>query len=840
MLMNLKNFTLRSERLLVIALLACSTPHAFAISMVSEDSHNPVVNQQDTHVKGTVIDSRTGEPIIGANIVVKGTTNGTITGVDGDYSLKAPVGSVLEISFIGYKTVTVKAVAGLQKIRLQEDSSLLDEVVVVGYGTQKKVNLSGAVDAISSEALEDRPIINAGQGLQGVIPNLNITISNGAANSTPSFNIRGETSLNGGDPLILVDNIPTTSGELSRLNTNDIESVSVLKDAASAAIYGARAAFGVILVTTKRAKSEKIAINVNAFYSTRKVTRVPEHVTDPYTVMKIKHDAATPLYNLYPEKQLEIGKYFSEHPNEDRVVINPDDPESWLYYGSTDWMDEVYESSAPSYTVNFNISQKAKKTSYYLSGEYARQDGMLRYGNDIYDRYNIRGKVDFQITNWLNLSNNTSFVQRTYDQPSFGRTDWGLSDFFHEVNRTNSLDVPRNPDGSWTQSGGAILGALQEGGRKINDSREFSTTFGLTLDIIKDMWQIKADATWRRDSELNRNSYHNYHYKTGPNKPEQASGRPTRASRSTSFYNYNVYNVYTDFHYTFADKHYVQALLGFNQETRKTNSFSMYRDDLISSSFPTPELAVGEKGIGEDISEWAVRGMFFRVNYIYDDKYILKRAIESVDGNTSLKQNLKEKLYKVYDYEILSEIVVRSGIADNVHNLYEAVKDKRQVAFHEYKSSNSHAVTDRVVEPFAFTANNNEIWCYEPASGKNKLFKVSRITSVEVLETGWQFEESHEEGYTDVFHISSDRRLPVTLRLGMTAANLLIEEFPLAEKYMEREDDAHWLFHTEVCKYEGIGRFVLGLFEDIEIINSPDFVLYLKEKVQNISEKIQD
>lgn len=624
MLMNLKNFTLRSERLLVIALLACSTPHAFAISMVSEDSHNPVVNQQDTHVKGTVIDSRTGEPIIGANIVVKGTTNGTITGVDGDYSLKAPVGSVLEISFIGYKTVTVKAVAGLQKIRLQEDSSLLDEVVVVGYGTQKKVNLSGAVDAISSEALEDRPIINAGQGLQGVIPNLNITISNGAANSTPSFNIRGETSLNGGDPLILVDNIPTTSGELSRLNTNDIESVSVLKDAASAAIYGARAAFGVILVTTKRAKSEKIAINVNAFYSTRKVTRVPEHVTDPYTVMKIKHDAATPLYNLYPEKQLEIGKYFSEHPNEDRVVINPDDPESWLYYGSTDWMDEVYESSAPSYTVNFNISQKAKKTSYYLSGEYARQDGMLRYGNDIYDRYNIRGKVDFQITNWLNLSNNTSFVQRTYDQPSFGRTDWGLSDFFHEVNRTNSLDVPRNPDGSWTQSGGAILGALQEGGRKINDSREFSTTFGLTLDIIKDMWQIKADATWRRDSELNRNSYHNYHYKTGPNKPEQASGRPTRASRSTSFYNYNVYNVYTDFHYTFADKHYVQALLGFNQETRKTNSFSMYRDDLISSSFPTPELAVGEKGIGEDISEWAVRGMFFRVNYIYDDKYILE------------------------------------------------------------------------------------------------------------------------------------------------------------------------------------------------------------------------
>ena len=487
--------------------------------------------QKKVTITGVVKDAL--GPVVGANVVEKGTTNGTVTDMEGRFSLQVSSNAVLIISYIGYidQAIPVNGKSSFT-VLLKEDSQALDEVVVVGYGTQKKVNLSGAVDAISSEALEDRPIINAGQGLQGVIPNLNITISNGAANSTPSFNIRGETSLNGGDPLILVDNIPTTSGELSRLNTNDIESVSVLKDAASAAIYGARAAFGVILVTTKRAKSEKIAINVNAFYSTRKVTRVPEHVTDPYTVMKIKHDAATPLYNLYPEKQLEIGKYFSEHPNEDRVVINPDDPESWLYYGSTDWMDEVYESSAPSYTVNFNISQKAKKTSYYLSGEYARQDGMLRYGNDIYDRYNIRGKVDFQITNWLNLSNNTSFVQRTYDQPSFGRTDWGLSDFFHEVNRTNSLDVPRNPDGSWTQSGGAILGALQEGGRKINDSREFSTTFGLTLDIIKDMWQIKADATWRRDSELNRNSYHNYHYKTGPNKPEQASGRPTRASRS--------------------------------------------------------------------------------------------------------------------------------------------------------------------------------------------------------------------------------------------------------------------------------------------------------------------
>lgn len=227
------------------------------------------------------------------------------------------------------------------------------------------------------------------------------------------------------------------------------------------------------------------------------------------------------------------------------------------------------------------------------------------------------------------------------------------------------------------------------------------------------------------------------------------------------------------------------------------------------------------------------------VHFTEEEAYILKRAIESVDANTMLKQDLKRKLYKVYDYDILSEIVVRNGIADNVHFLYEAIKQKKQVYFRQYKSSNSHVVKDRLVEPFAFTANNNEIWCYEPTSGRNKLFKVSRINKVEMTETPWQAEAEHREGYIDVFHNSSDRRLPVTLRLGMAAANLLVEEFPLAEKYMTKEEDGHWIFSVEVCRYEGVGRFVLGLYEDIEIIDSPDFKEFLSEKMKKITEKMK-
>ena len=226
------------------------------------------------------------------------------------------------------------------------------------------------------------------------------------------------------------------------------------------------------------------------------------------------------------------------------------------------------------------------------------------------------------------------------------------------------------------------------------------------------------------------------------------------------------------------------------------------------------------------------------VHFTEEEAYILKRAIESVDGNTMLKQDLKRKLYKVYDYDILSEIVVRNGIADNVHFLYEAIKQKKQVYFRQYKSSNSHVVKDRLVEPFAFTANNNEIWCYEPMSGRNKLFKVSRISKVEMTETPWQAEAEHREGYIDVFHNSSDRRLPVTFRLGMAAANLLVEEFPLAEKYMTKEEDGHWIFSVEVCRYEGVGRFVLGLYEDIEIIDSPEFKEFLSEKMKKIAEKM--
>lgn len=576
-------------------------------------------SKKKIRVTGTITGSN-NEPLIGASVAVSGNnTLGTMTDLDGQFSLdNVPANALIKASYIGYLSQELQ-VKPIVNIILKEDTKLLDEVVVVGYTVQKKVNLSGAVDVVSSKSIENRPLVNVAQGLQGVIPNLNVSIGDGNANSSPKFNIRGTASINGGEPLILVDNIPVTSGELSRLNTSDIENITVLKDASSAAIYGARAAFGVILVTTKSAKTEKIKVDVNAYYSTRKITKLPEYITDPYTVMDIKNQAAYPLYNLYNKEQMDIAKDISANPTKDRVIINPANKDLWMYLGSTNWLDEVYTDMAPSYTVNANVSRRSDKGGYYLSSEYFRQDGMFRVGNDIYERYNMRGKMDFQIASWLNVNNNTTFTYREYDKPYVG-----LGSFFHTINRLNSLAVPYNPDGSYTQEGADSFGTLENGGRTISSTQEFMTSFGFTVDLLKNVWQIKADMTFRRDNENVSDYLFPVYYKMGPERPLEARNTTSSALAKAAFTQYNVYNIFTNFNKTFKEKHFVQAMVGFNQENRRANNFWLSRNQLISLDYPTPTLATGTIKGEESISEWSVRGLFYRLNYVFDNKYIIE------------------------------------------------------------------------------------------------------------------------------------------------------------------------------------------------------------------------
>jgi TonB-linked SusC/RagA family outer membrane protein len=573
----------------------------------------------DIEITGTVRDAQSA--LAGVTVSVEGNSAlSTKTDANGHFSLRIPEKAVLTFQYMGYTTERIQV--GNQRtlnVTLQTSTSQLDEVVVVGYGTQRKINLTGAVDQISAKEIENRPVTNLGAALQGLIPNLNITNASGNPSQSAKFNIRGITSINGGEPLILVDNIPVTGDELARLNPNDFENVSVLKDAASAAIYGARGAFGVVLVTTKSAKSEKLQVNVGMSTQWRTTGKLPEIVTDPLTVMQYKHDAAYPLYDLYPDAVREYAKKLQQDPSLPNTILDPTNPEKWAYYGQTDWMKEAYKKMAPTNTLNLSLGKRTDKLSYLFSGEYYKLDGALKYGNDKLNRYNIRNKMDMQVTPWLNFGNNTILTSRQYEAPVFMS-----GDFFWNVNRTSSLDVPKNPDGSWTQAGAGLLGLLQEGGRRKENINEFQTTFNAKADLIKNIWTANADVTFRRSFGVIDGYNRPVQYKTGPNAtPQYAGGTVPSAYKREENTRYDVINVYTQYTQQFND-HHVSALVGYNQEYRNTEINYALKNGLYSADIPSIGLGSGATTVTHSIDDYALQGVFYRLNYDYKGRYLIE------------------------------------------------------------------------------------------------------------------------------------------------------------------------------------------------------------------------
>lgn len=226
------------------------------------------------------------------------------------------------------------------------------------------------------------------------------------------------------------------------------------------------------------------------------------------------------------------------------------------------------------------------------------------------------------------------------------------------------------------------------------------------------------------------------------------------------------------------------------------------------------------------------------VHFTDEEAHILKSAIESIDENNIIKQNLKNKLYSVYDYKILAECVTKGSNAKNVNNLTEAITEEKQVLLKNYSSAHSKHISDRIIEPYEFTANYIQVWGYEPESGENKMFKISRIGEVQILHNDWQNREKHRSAYMDIFRISSFEQLPVELELGLRAASLLIEEYPLSEKFLKKLSDSSYLLQTNVCSYEGIGRFVLGLLDDITVLGPSGFINFLRARIDKNFSKI--
>lgn len=614
--MKLKRFTL-----FVMMIIYGMSPAAYATEAPDK------MNQAD--LTGKVLDEQR-EPVAGA--VVKNLRTGAAvqSDTDGNFRLSGEPGDQLEISFVGYQTLVV-TYNSQKEFQLELQNSYLEELVVVGYGTNRKVNLSGAVDYVSGEVLESRPISNISQGLQGMIPNLNIRFNSGGPGEAANINIRGITSINGGDPLILIDNVPVSSAELNRISPYDIESFSVIKDASAAAIYGARASFGVILITTKSGKGGlKVTYNNNFTFNTPTV--IPDKVTDPYVFSRLLELSTdnTPWDNVnYNEQFYKYARDRSDNPDGvPGVRIDPTNPNLWEYMGNRDWTRHFLSDWNFTHNHEMAISGSTDKLSYYFSGNYNRQNSPITLADDYFDRKTIRSKVSYKLTDYLTFGNNTNISNSLRRQPS----QYSLFDIYNLF--PTSYDT--NPDGTWANSdAGRVAAKMADGGTGDIRRLDLQSTFNAELSLVKNIFRINGDYTFQRNS-LNYNWF-TRQYQVGFGPSDVRTEGENSAWRQAGFSYYNVYNLYASYNQQF-NRHYLSGILGFNQEDYRYEAFVAEKTGLISESFPTIQLATGIPSVSESIDTYALRGAFYRLNYTYNDKYILELN-GRYDGSSRFPKN---------------------------------------------------------------------------------------------------------------------------------------------------------------------------------------------------------
>ena len=589
----------------------------------------------------------------GAGILVKGTTNGQITGADGTATLTnvAP-DAVLVVTFVGYQTVEIP-VKGRAKVSVTlEDSLTLDEIVVVGYGTQKKANLTGAVDQVGSETFEGRSNANLTQMLQGQIPNLNLKFKDGRPNSSPSYNIRGTTSIGqGGSALILIDGV---EGDPSLLNPNDIESVSVLKDAASSAIYGSRAPYGVVLITTKTAKQGKPTVSYQANLTFEQPTTIPDYVSNGYTWADHFYKAYY-NYNLSNpsgiNKTMEfstawLAEYQRRNETGNYEVLVSDGSIGtagrWLYFiEGEDYIGKLYRNHTTSQTHNISVSGSDDKFDYYVSGRYYGNNGI--FDTDVnpesYKILNGRMKMGYKVTPWLRISNNTDISWTKYVMPQ--TYSEGNGNIWRNIADEGHPCSPIwNPDGTLSHSAVYSVGDYLYGhSNRGYINRQVKTTFAAQAKFLDDRLRLNADFTYR-NKDFNttvkkvKSEFSRYEGTT-----ETISGTQSYLSETIRNYEYLATNEYVEFEDTFAGKHYFKALLGYNYEQETYKNTYSYNDDLLTPDVTNINLAMGidNRSITGDYYRWRTVGAFARINYAFADRYLIE-VNGRYDGSSKFPQ----------------------------------------------------------------------------------------------------------------------------------------------------------------------------------------------------------
>ena len=604
-------------------LLLCISPQ-FAVADGLKQDAVTIMQQQNLKVSGVVTDEA-GEPLIGVSVLVKGTTLGNITDLNGRFSLDVPEGSILEISYIGYKTQSIKAQREPMNIVLKEDAQKLDEVVVVGFGTQKKVNLTGSVSAVTGDDISKRPVANAAILLQGQIPGLRVNQGLGQPGGEgTSFRIRGQGTFSsaGSDPLILINGVP---GSMTNLDPSVIESVSVLKDAASAAIYGARAANGVILVTTKQgAVGDKVHISYHGNVGLHTPTKLYDRVTNSVEYMELANLAW---------KNSGTGKQYTQ----DQINLyrnNVGDPQ----YPNFDWQDYMFRTAVVQ-THNLSMAGSTEKTTYNVALNFVDQPGTMRGFK--YRKYNATIDLTARITNFIKVGTYANLMYGETEQPRQGQNDAFLSTLSQAPTYMPWLPDDGTGIRRWTSSAYSFESHNKNMPAIIGDNAmkfDINAQLWLEINLAKGLtWYTKGAARLQsnKSKDWRGSTTYTYDYHTGERSSElDKGGLGLSVGDGRRFYT-NLYS-YLKYDLSLVDNaHNFSLMVGYNQESEKYETLNAYRKDF---AFDLPVLNAGgtadwSNSGGEE--EWAIQSLFGRFNYDFKERYLFEANMR-YDGTSRI------------------------------------------------------------------------------------------------------------------------------------------------------------------------------------------------------------
>lgn len=581
---------------------------------------------QGREISGKILDED-AMPLPGVSIQVKNTQKGVVTDFDGNFNLNVSQGDnpVLVISYLGF--ISQEVVLGDKnyvEVVLKEDLQSLDEVIVVGYGTQKKANLTGAVSQVDSETIENRPITNMSSGLQGLMPGVTVTGASGApGNNGGTIQIRGIGTWGNSSPLVVIDGVP--GGSLDILNPNDIESLSVLKDAASSSIYGVRGANGVILVTTKKGKSGAPTLSYNEYYGFQKPSALPDRL------------GSVDYMKLLNESQVNVGRNPTYTDEEIQIAQNGSDPNN---YANTNWIDEVYKKSAPQVNHNLSISGGKDEFDYYLSYGNLKEGGLVTGDNYEAQRHNVRAKFNTTVLDRIDINTNIGYIDRNYRGSAAG------TDPLYRALTIIPLVPVKNTEGGWGYIGGSSnpVAVANDSGTNDFSSEEFSANVEAAISLFEGFTLRGTYGLVKYNSRRNvfERTINYFSPETGDLLWQ--TGYPNKITSSSYKGIYQTYIGTAEYEKEFNEAHSIKVLLGVSQEETVNDDLSASRTNLASSTVGHINLGTENQLNSGKNDQNALQSFFGRLNYSFKDRYLAEVNFR-YDGSSRFDKDVRWNLF---------------------------------------------------------------------------------------------------------------------------------------------------------------------------------------------------